>query len=314
MTALALVLLARNAAAWVETALEKAALALAPGDEAVLADLGSQDETPALLARAAGRAFPAGIRVTHLKAGDADRTLEAALAATSAPYLLRLGGHDIPRAAGIAALRPLLAAGPPAVIAPAERWWIEPGVVLAPGPLPDAAGLVLRRDLAADPARRWRDDPAALWGLLARLRADGATSLAQPLVRVPLPQGPVPLPAAAPPALAAALAAEALIRPDPGPAGPLLADLRRLLAGAPHGPLPPPLTQGLLSALAGPDDRALAALAEARLGAAEARAAALAVRVLALRAARDAERPDADNLIRAHARLVAEVAARRDPP
>jgi hypothetical protein len=276
----AVLLLARDAADWIEDSLAALRLALAPGDRVALADLGSTDGTAALLARveAPGLTPEIPAAVARLTADTPDAAaLSWAIAATGgaeAPgHLIRLGGGDILRPEGMTALRAALAADPAAIRAPVQRWWIEPGVILPPSPLAPAT-LVLRRDLAAT---GWPDTVA------------GAVALAEPLLRSPLPPGPLSLPDTAAPDFARRLLAEALTRPDAPAPDALARAFARLLPGEAPGE---------------------AAIAARRLEAAAAREAALAARLLHLRARADAARPDPDGLIRSFARLRAEIAAR----
>lgn len=313
--ALAAVMLAGDASGWIEAALRAAAAALAPGDELAVIAL-AQSEAPAALVRRfaeirAGRPGPR-ITLTALPPTPAAAALRLGVGTTAAPHLIRLTAADMLRAEGVAALRRALAADPPAVLAAEERWWVEPGLVLPPGALPGPGSLVLRRDLAA--AQGWPDDsPAAVWTRRADLRRIGAPDIAVPLLRAAAAAA-ADLPAAvADPALAAALVRAALVLPPHAPGLP--AQARPMLRALPRGPrralFADPVQGPLLAALAWGGRRAERAWTLERLAAALDLAAALAARLAGLRAARDALLPDVDELIRAHERLAAEIAAGR---
>jgi hypothetical protein len=312
---LALVVLLRGPADWLAPVLAAAAAVLVPGDEALLLDLGAPDSAAAQVRRfLARRGFGPGVAARLTVLGDVPVTaaLAHAVAASQARHLIRIDESDLVLAAGVTRLRPLLAADPPAVRAGQQRWWIEPGLRLPPGPLPGARGLVLRRD-RAEAGWPEAETPEAAWGLHRRLMAEGAPDLGTPLLRVPF--APATLPAMATPDLAAALIRDALFRPlaalGLGPeARRLLATLawrerRRLFAD--------PCDGALLRALYRGGTAARQAEAEARLTAARTLIAALARRLATLRAERDALSPDADALIRSHARLLAEIAAAGAP-
>lgn len=315
---LAVLMLIRDDADALESALAGVAAALAPGDEVALADLGSGDDSAALADHFVARGgFGPGIRasVTALAHPPPEAARALALAATTARHVILLGGSDMLLPAGVARLRETLAADPPAVLAAERHWWIEPGFLLPPTPLPGPGSLVLRRDLALDKTLTWPSDPdpGAILALRARHLAQGAADLGMPLLASPLPR-PVALPRARNAAHAAALIAAA--RRSPLIEDRAQEDLREMIAALPEAEwqaLRMDRAEGRLAeALARGGADARAAWTGARLAAARRLVAALIHRLSQLAAERDALIPDAGELLRSHARLVAEIAAGRD--
>ena len=162
---LSVLLITRNEGAGLRPALQRLAAALAPDEDLLAIDLGSEDDTvPQLAAFLAGRAGA----LIRLDAPGPDtpgptRAEAMALARGRArhPYLLGLTGQDMVRPAGIAALRALLARDMPQAVVVNRGWWLgAPDVALDP---PDAARIAA---LGAEPGRdgllRLAPDPARL--------------------------------------------------------------------------------------------------------------------------------------------------------
>lgn len=318
--ALAVLLVVQDDAARLEATLAATAAALAAGDEVAVVDHGSGDDSAVLADHFIARqGFGADVTASFIALGATPPVPLAAaravaLQATSARHLILLGGGDLLRARAVARLRGVLAADPPAVLATERHWWIEPGLMLPATPLPGPGSLVLRRDLAEDPTLTWPSgpDPGAILARRRRLAGLGAADLGATLLASPLPR--LTLPAVAQTATdAAALIAAARAAPLAG--AETLPRVQAILAALPATEreilLADPRLGRLSRALTEGGTTAETAWTQARLAAARRLIATLIRRLSRLAAERDALIPDAGELIRAHARLTAEIAAGR---
>lgn len=209
MTALSFLLLSRNAGQDLERCARAIAACTRKGDEVVIVDDGSQDDTiPRIGRQTEVEGWGEGTETRHIILGPDPSAghrrgydLAATIAASAAigRYVLFLTPHVMPDPAGVAAARTLAAQGKADLVLgwPAHRSGPGPDIL---HPAPSLFGALIRREVLFACSRSGGPAPDTLSLIWRSLRP--GRCIAQ--IAGPLVQGPLPLPDAGPALLSAA--------------------------------------------------------------------------------------------------------------